>query len=698
MADEEKNSLDIDNWLDDFQEEESQESEELDQTDIDTLLGNGEKQEVAAGASEGEDAGELDQSDIDALLSGNGDSGQEPSSPAEEQADQPEQAASAEEEDADLDASVPTDEELDQSDIDSLLGSGQQASDAPAEADAGGGDFAELDQSNIDELLGDNEGAQPNAAAENFAEPSQEEMDQLFAGIDQDTGGEESIEAETANFSEVMAGSETGEDTFSLEGDDSDFGSDDFDFDEENIPDIPDETGVTSSNDSNDDSGTVAEDIFADGDSDETVGMPQFLDDDQEGEERVSGGRKLRFPLPTAMNKTVMTITVVSLVVVIGVFLFLFREKKAPPAISPNEINGRQIASEPAVDEQQAKPMTNTAPMVANAELVMTEKGGEVPILLSGKDAEGDVLQFKITRKPEHGRLSGDMPNLTYLPNNDFPGEDQFEYIASDGKEVSKEATVVITGPQLGKQEIKQAKIIQPKHPIISAKNVTLKMLSTEDLIIDWRGIWEQANHAPFTDKVKVEVAADGLHGKLTKVSPSEYYYRPDKFFGGYEIIDYRFRQGGASSKMRKLMIQVKLGDPAPEIQIKPLAKAYEVGDTVIIDASATKDNAPESLMFQWKQIAGVPVQMEQLNNEGSAVSFVVPSSFHNDDEYPGPVIEIMATDQSGQTSVKDVAITAKSRYQAALWRGSKSGEVKPVARCPHGNCPGELLPWPYPD
>ena len=38
MADEEKNSLDIDNWLDDFQEEESQESEELDQTDIDTLV------------------------------------------------------------------------------------------------------------------------------------------------------------------------------------------------------------------------------------------------------------------------------------------------------------------------------------------------------------------------------------------------------------------------------------------------------------------------------------------------------------------------------------------------------------------------------------------------------------------------------------------------------------------------------------
>ncbi len=695
MAEEGKNSLDIDNWLDDFQEEESQESEELNQTDIDSLLGNGEKQEAAADDAASEDAGELDQSDIDALLSGDDASGQEFSAHDEDDAQSLDNAALGEEGDADLDASVPPDDELDQSDIDALLGGGQAAGGDQPQPEAAAGDFAELDQANIDELLGDNTAGQPESSeSEDLSEPSKEEMDQLFAGIDQESGGDEGFEAEPASFSEVMAGNGAGEDTFSLEGDDNGFGSADFDFDEENIPDIPDETGAV--NHKGDD--TVAEDIFTESDSDETVGMPEFYDEDQEGAEDSARGRKYRFPLPGFLNKTVMSITAASLLIVIGVFWFLFREKKEPPAISLNEIRGQQVVSETTVAEPPAEALPNTAPMVANAELAMKETGGEVPVLLSGKDADSDALQFKITKKPEHGRLSGELPNLIYLPNKDFPGEDQFEYIASDGKDVSIPATVVIKGPQLGKQEVKQAKTIQPKRPIVSAKNVTLKMLSTEDLIVDWQDIWEQANFTPFTDKVKVEVVAKDLHGELTQISPSEHHYRPDKFFGGYEIIDYRFRLDGVSSKMRQLMIQVKLGDPAPEIHIKPLAEVYEVGDTVIIDAGPSKDDARGSLMFHWKQIDGVPVQMVLLNDEGSAVSFVVPSSFHSGGEYPGPVIQIIATDQTGQIGTKEVAIAAKPRYQAALWRGSKNGEIQPVPRCPQGKCPGDLLPWPYPD
>ena len=122
------------------------------------------------------------------------------------------------------------------------------------------------------------------------------------------------------------------------------------------------------------------------------------------------------------------------------------------------------------------------------------------------------------------------------------------------------------------------------------------------------------------------------------------------------------------------------------------------MGDTVVIDAGLSKDDAPGSLMFHWEKINGVTVQMELLNDEGSAVSFVVPSSFHSGGDYPGPVIQVTATDQTGQMDSRQVSIISRSRHQAALWRGSADGGIQPEPRCPQGNCPGGLLPWPYPE
>lgn len=701
MADEEKTGVETDDWLDDLQDAESEavESEDVDQGGIDDLLGDieGGDQEEAF-AEEASEEQELDQSDIDSLLGGS------------DQDAEPREAETSVEEEAAEDA-----DELDQSDIDSLLGGDDELSLEAAAPDeekeaVAEEDFSELDQSNIDDLFGDEDAEQPGEVvvegAEHFPqeevfeeaqEPSQDDMDQLFDGVVEDVGEAEEPHAETVSFSQVLEEGEdettgesgdAGDESFGIEPDDSGFAVEDFDFegDLDDIPEIPDEATISTEEES------AAEDIFA-----EETGDGDFSDllDEEEIEKSIL--KKLPFSFP-AVNKTVIAGAGVCLVLIIGVLLFVFRGKEEPPAIILPE-EGKQIATEPSSEQEQTMPLPNAVPVVADAELEMAEDGGAVAVFLSGQDEDNDPLDFVVTTPPQHGRLSGDTPNLTYLPNNDFPGEDRFEFRAGDGKDVSLPASIIITGPDLSTKAVAaKPKVVKPKRPVVLAKNVTLKTKSTDDLVINWGNIWEKANHSPFSKKIAVEIVDKSLQGQLIRTSWFKHLYRPDKFFGGHEVITYRFSREGVRSKERNLLIKVELGSPAPEINLKPLAEAYAVGETVVLDASPSRDEARDRLTFEWQQVGGVPVQMERINNEGSAIAFVVPSSFQTEAKYPGPAIRLIATDQTGKTDTREIAITTKSRRQTALWRGLRGGGVQHEPHCPQGNCPGGLLPWPYAD
>lgn len=746
MADEEKTGIENDDWLDDFQDDEqevaepkedagqddiddllgsleedeapeasaqeeaaeeapvAEAAEEVDQSDIDSLLGAGggeEAPEEDAAAAAAEDELELDQSDIDSLLGG----GSDDETPEEEL------AASGEE--------APQEEELaepDQADIDELLG-GEDDDEQPEEVVVEGAEHfaqeeisgeikeptqgvaaeASTEEAGVDELLGDlgeEEAEEPLAEVDIEGEPSQEDMDQLFDGIADDIGEEEEAGAETVSFSEVLEEGdateaaeepgESGDESFGLEPDDSGFGDEDFDFEGDlgDIPDIPDESTIST-----EDEGTVAEDIFAEGAEEEEL--------------EVGEGAPKKFPFPISIpeiNKTVIAGAGTGLVLIIGILFFVFRGKEEPPAIILPE-ESEKIVSESAIEPQPVQPLANAVPVVADAELEMAEEGGAISIELGGQDEDNDPLDFVITTPPQYGRLSGDVPHLTYLPNNDFPGEDVFEYRASDGKDVSLPASVSITGPDLSKKVVaEKPKVVKPKRPVVLAKNVTLKTKSTDDLLINWQKVWRRANNSPFNKKISVEIIDKPSQGRFIKTSRYKHLYRPDKFFGGHEIVKYRFSQEGIRSKVRKILIKVKLGSPAPEINLKPLAQAYAVGETVVVDASPSRDEARDKLHFDWQQTGGVPIQMEAANKEGSAIAFVVPSSFQTGAKYPSPVILLTATDQTGKTDTKEIAITTKSRRQAALWRGLRGGGVENEPNCPQGNCPGGLLPWPYAD
>jgi hypothetical protein len=86
----------------------------------------------------------------------------------------------------------------------------------------------------------------------------------------------------------------------------------------------------------------------------------------------------------------------------------------------------------------------NDAP-VANAQTIAATAGTPVGIVLSATDADGESLTFSIVGSPAQGSLSGNAPNLTYIPNSSATGTDSLSFRASDGKANSNTATVSIT-------------------------------------------------------------------------------------------------------------------------------------------------------------------------------------------------------------------------------------------------------------
>ena len=87
---------------------------------------------------------------------------------------------------------------------------------------------------------------------------------------------------------------------------------------------------------------------------------------------------------------------------------------------------------------------TNRPPKADKQDVTVTEDTPK-SITLTGSDPDNDPLTFSITKQPDHGTLSGTLPNVTYTPDADYTGPDDFSFKVDDGKGASNTAKVDIT-------------------------------------------------------------------------------------------------------------------------------------------------------------------------------------------------------------------------------------------------------------
>ena len=86
---------------------------------------------------------------------------------------------------------------------------------------------------------------------------------------------------------------------------------------------------------------------------------------------------------------------------------------------------------------------TNTVPL-AEDKSITVESGSSVSFALSGTDADGDALSYRVVTSSLFGTVSGTPPNLTYRPGTNYVGSDSLTYVVNDGQIDSKAATIDI--------------------------------------------------------------------------------------------------------------------------------------------------------------------------------------------------------------------------------------------------------------
>ena len=91
-----------------------------------------------------------------------------------------------------------------------------------------------------------------------------------------------------------------------------------------------------------------------------------------------------------------------------------------------------------------AEAPSNSAPDASDLQLI-TNTDVSVDFNLSASDVDGDALTYSLLTQPQHGTLSGSAPQLSYLPEASYSGEDSFSFSVSDGTVQSRVATVSIT-------------------------------------------------------------------------------------------------------------------------------------------------------------------------------------------------------------------------------------------------------------
>ena len=85
---------------------------------------------------------------------------------------------------------------------------------------------------------------------------------------------------------------------------------------------------------------------------------------------------------------------------------------------------------------------SNQPPSVSDLNINVNEDAS-ISFSLQGVDFENQNITYSYSN-PVNGIVTGNAPNLTYTPNNNFNGEDSFTYFASDGVSNSDIATVEI--------------------------------------------------------------------------------------------------------------------------------------------------------------------------------------------------------------------------------------------------------------
>lgn len=216
----------------------------------------------------------------------------------------------------------------------------------------------------------------------------------------------------------------------------------------------------------------------------------------------------------------------------------------------------------------------NTAP-VAEAQDLTTPEDTPLAIILSAEDAENDPISYAIVTPPSHGTLTGEAPNLTYTPGENFDQTDAFTFTANDGQVDSAEATVHITVTPVNDAPTATTA------PVTTNEDVAIEFTLTGDDIED--------------DNLTFAITESPAKGLITGEAPT-FLYTPNPNEIGSDSLTYTVTDEAGLSTSATLAITIHpLNDPPVAVA---LTEQTDEDNPVTITPAAT-DAENDELSFE---------------------------------------------------------------------------------------------------
>jgi VCBS repeat-containing protein len=213
-------------------------------------------------------------------------------------------------------------------------------------------------------------------------------------------------------------------------------------------------------------------------------------------------------------------------------------------------------------------------PPVANSQSVIATEDNERTITLTGGDADGDPLTYGIVTSPAHGTVNGIVPNVTYLPSENYCGSDSFTFSVNDGHADSIPATVSITITPVNDPPLANNQFVTTEED--TANTVTLTASDVDGDALTYTVLTQPAHGA--------------LSGKLPSLA-----YTPALNYSGPDSFTFSVNDGKADSAIAAVSIAITPVNDPPVANPQSVATALNTAKAITLTGS---DVDGDSLTF----------------------------------------------------------------------------------------------------
>jgi predicted small secreted protein len=297
-------------------------------------------------------------------------------------------------------------------------------------------------------------------------------------------------------------------------------------------------------------------------------------------------------------------------------------------------------------------------PPIAQSQTIKLNEDTQTPITLKATDEDGDTIGYRISLPPKHGTLKGKAPNITYIPNKDYNGEDTFAFIANDGQADSKEAVITLD--------------INPINDKPTARDDKAKLDEDTQITIDPLSNDSDVDIATNQDKLTITNITQPKNGKA-KIKENTIIYTPNPNFNGSDSITYTIEDKAKASTTAKIDIAINPVNDAPIAKDDNITiKQNEQKKIYVLDNDTDVDTKTNGDVIKTDKISIQPKHGKAIVKNNTIV-------YTPNKDYTGnDVLEYAISDKHNATSKAKLYITVRELTDSEKYKQLEENGIVP--------------------